>query len=130
MMTWKRARSEEQKERRVAAIVTATARLYEKRAFEDISFALIAREAKFTRSNLYKYFRTKEEIFLELLGRDLVQYSRDLVKALGENEACNIAEFACIWTNTLIKHDRMLRLFAILSSPGGTPLYFVNIGGE
>ena len=35
-MTWQRARSEEQKERRVSEIVTATARFYEKHAFEDI----------------------------------------------------------------------------------------------
>jgi len=92
----------------------ATARLYERRAFGDISFALITKEAKFTRSNLYKYFNTKEEIFLELLGQDLVQYSRDLVKALGEGEVRGVREFAHVWANTLIQHERMLRLFAIL----------------
>jgi AcrR family transcriptional regulator len=59
-MTWQRSRSREQKEQRIAEIVDATARLYQKHSFEDITFALIAKEADFTRSNLYKCFNTKE----------------------------------------------------------------------
>ena len=41
---------------------------YETRlSFEEITFVLIAKEAQFTRSNLYKYFNSKEEIFLEFI---------------------------------------------------------------
>jgi len=59
---WVRARSDEQIEQRINEIVDATARLYEENRFEDITFAMIAKEANFTRSNLYRYFQTKEEI--------------------------------------------------------------------
>jgi hypothetical protein len=55
-MTWERARTDEQKEVQVAEIVEATARLYENHSFEDINLPLIAKDAKFTCSNLYKYF--------------------------------------------------------------------------
>ena len=62
-MTWVRARNEEQIEQRISEIVDATARLYESHRFEEITFAMIAKEADFTRSNLYRYFATKEDIF-------------------------------------------------------------------
>ena len=113
-MTWIRARSEEQKEERVSEIIAATARLYAKRPFEDISLALIAKEAKFTRSNLYKYFNTREEIFLALLGQDLRDYSRDLIKAVHKDHAYSVKEFAAIWAKILARHERLLRLFSIL----------------
>lgn len=54
-MGWECARSEEQKEERVAGIIASTARLYKMHTFEEITFVLIAKEATFTRSNLYKY---------------------------------------------------------------------------
>ena len=61
-MTWERARSEEQIEYRVNEILKATAKLYEEHRFEEITFVMIAKEAGFTRSNLYRYFKTKEDI--------------------------------------------------------------------
>ena len=36
------------------------------------------------------------------------------MKALGESEVRGVREFAHVWANTLIQHERMLRLFAIL----------------
>ena len=53
-MTWKRARSEEQKRQRISEIVGATARLYKKYRFEEISFARIAKEAGFSPESLAK----------------------------------------------------------------------------
>ena len=79
-MKWQRARSEEQKKQRISEIVSATAWLYKKHSFEQISFALIAKEAGFTRSNLYKYFSSKEEIFLVFLIQDTRLWREDLLK--------------------------------------------------
>ncbi len=113
-MTWQRARSEEQKEERIREIVTATARLYDQSPFDEITLARIAKEARFTRSNLYKYFKTKEEIFLGLLGQDIEDWGRSLVEALRPGEVKSVAEFAAIWARILTEHERLLRLFSIL----------------
>ena len=113
-MKWQRARSEEQKEERISEIVTATARLYDTYTFDEITFARIAKEARFTRSNLYKYFKTKEEIFLGLLGQDIANWRRSLVEALRPGEVKSIGECAAIWARTLTEHERLLRLFSIL----------------
>ena len=115
-MEWERARTEEQKELRIAEIVAATERLYDKYDFDDITFVLIAEEAKFTRSNLYKYFNSKEEIFLEFVQYDIKKYVKSLVKSFRFNKDYSVDEFVSIWVKTLVKHKRLLDLIGILFS--------------
>jgi AcrR family transcriptional regulator len=115
-MKWQRARNEEQKEQRISEIVSATARLYKKHSFEEISFALIAKEAGFTRSNLYKYFPSKEEIFLEFLKHDIIIWRKELVKTYRRRKAWSVKTFASVWVEILSKHKRLLNLLSILHS--------------
>jgi len=112
-MSWTRARSAEQKEQRISEIIDATARLFEKHSFEDITFALIAKEADFTRSNLYKYFNTKEEVFLELIKHDIAKW-RDEVVDTFKNKRRSLKEFSKMWVDIQIKHKRMIELLTIL----------------
>ncbi len=86
-MDWVRARSDRQIEQRTGEIVGATARLYETHRFEEITFAMIAKEADFTRSNLYRYFETKEEIFLELLKHDIGVWRSDVLDTFSGQSA-------------------------------------------
>ncbi len=113
-MEWERARSEEQKEQRIAEIIAATERLYKKYSFEEITFVLIAEEADFTRSNLYKYFSSKEEIFLEFLKHDIVLWRKDLVKTYKKKKKYSAEEFVSVWVEILKRHNRMLDLLSIL----------------
>jgi len=115
-MEWERARTEEQKELRIAEIISATKRLYKKYSFEEITFVLIAEEASFTRSNLYKYFNSKEEIFLEFLKQDIKNWRKDLVKNYPDEKDYTIEEFVNIWVSILVSHKRLLELIAILFS--------------
>ena len=112
-MNWIRARSSRQIQQRVDDILIATARLYEIHRFEEITFALIAKEAGFTRSNLYRYFETKEDIFLELLQSDIRAWRGEVCERFGD-EPLSAGSFAQTWVDLLLKHPRMLRLFAIL----------------
>jgi AcrR family transcriptional regulator len=112
-MDWVRARSDEQIEQRVSEIVDATARLYKEHRFEEITFAMIAKEADFTRSNLYRYFETKEDIFLELLSHD-IEIWRNHVLETFPDEFIPAQEFAERWVNLLLEHARLIKLFTIL----------------
>jgi AcrR family transcriptional regulator len=114
IMGWERARTEEQKESRVAEIVAATARLYDTHRLEDINLSLIAKEANFTRSNLYKYFNTKEEIFLEFIKRDTERWRQDVMAAYERERTYSVEEFAFIWVRVLVRHRRFLGLQSIL----------------
>lgn len=113
-MNWQRARTDEQKGQRISEILEATARLYKASSFEKITLAAIAREANFTRSNLYKYFRTKEEIFFEFLKYDVRRWRRDLVAVFEETGPCSVDEFAADWVAVLTRHERLLRLVSVL----------------
>ncbi|WP_372370419.1 TetR family transcriptional regulator [Candidatus Uabimicrobium sp. HlEnr_7] len=112
-MTWERARTEKQKQQRIDEIIDATARLYQKYNFEEITFALIAKEAAFTRSNLYKYFNSKEEIFFEFLKSDIVVWRQDIVRST-ESKSFTITEFAEFWLEVQQRHLRMQSLISIL----------------
>ena len=50
-------------------IINACASLYETMSFKDITIRDIANKTSFTRTSVYNYFQTKEEIFLALLQR-------------------------------------------------------------
>ncbi|MFC1785009.1 TetR family transcriptional regulator [Candidatus Neomarinimicrobiota bacterium] len=112
--TWTRARSGEQKEQRINEIVLATESLYKKFGYEEITFVQIAKEAGFTRSNLYKYFKSKEEIFLEFLKYDIKLWKNDLLNDFYKDGYYSIDEFSEIWADLLKKNRRLIELISIL----------------
>jgi TetR/AcrR family transcriptional regulator len=112
-LDWVRARSDKQIKQRIDEIIKATARLYESHRFEEITFAMIAREANFTRSNLYRYFNTRENIFLELLKHDIADWRKEILE-INPDGFRNLQLFSEIWVETLQKHQRMIKLFTIL----------------
>jgi TetR/AcrR family transcriptional regulator len=112
-LDWVRARSDEQIEQRIKEILDATARLYEGNRFEDITFAMIAKEANFTRSNLYRYFQTKEDIFLELMKHDIAVWRQETLENFA-NRTVSPQQAAEISVDLILKHKRMVKLFTIL----------------
>jgi AcrR family transcriptional regulator len=68
-MNWQRATTDEKKVERKEAIYKAALLLYKKKSYESISFNAIAVEAGFTKSNMYRYFSSKEEIFLNIFAQ-------------------------------------------------------------
>ena len=59
--------SEELTQARKDEIINACAELYETRNFKDVTLKDIGAKTSFTRTLIYYYFHTKEEIFLALL---------------------------------------------------------------
>jgi len=112
--TWIRARSAEQKEQRIQEIVSATERLFKNSNYEEITFVQIAKEAEFTRSNLYRYFKSKEEIFLEFLKADVQIWKEDLFINFISEKYYSINDFSEIWVETLLNNKRLISLFSIL----------------
>jgi len=113
-VAWERARSEEQKEQRISEIVKATSNLFENQSFEEITFAAIAKEANFTRSNLYKYFNNKEEIFLELVKHDITLWENDFLDSFDTSKTYSIKEFSKLWAEIYLRNERLLNLMSIL----------------
>ena len=114
-MPWQRARSDEQIEQREATILQAAADLFETARYDEITLVMIGKKADFTRSNLYRYFKTKEEIFLRLLEQDVKAWQQRVAMTL-EKESVTSANFVDHWLPLMMENPRLLRLFDILST--------------
>lgn len=110
--SWKRARSEDQRQQRIDAICQAAISLNETMPFIDITLANIGREANFTRSNLYKYFSCREDLFLDLLGKELLFWV-DEIESTFNQTSYTTKQFSHIWVDILLRHKRMIELFSL-----------------
>lgn len=82
--TFQRARRPEQKEQRREAILAAAAELARRDGVRAVSLSDIARAVGIHKSALLRYFETREQIFLELTGREWGEWREATAGALGE----------------------------------------------
>lgn len=113
-MEFIRARSEEQKEIRIRQICDATLELFDTIPCDKITLVAIAKKLDFSRANLYKYVSSKEEIFLLLLMDELDGWIQDMMTAFQEVDTIGIGPFSLLWSQTLFRHERLLKLASIL----------------
>lgn len=110
-----RARSAEQKQERMAAIMSAADGLFVQMPYHKINMGLIAERLGWSRAGLYKYAATQEEIFLALHERGNRAWIDELVSALAGAPMGN-AEFARIWASVTARHGSFMRYQDILIS--------------
>lgn len=110
---WQRARTEEQVKQRVREIQNAAARLIQTLPYEKVTLLRIAQELNFTRSNVYRYFSTKEEIFLSIYVAVMQRWSEDIEREF--TEPLSIEAFAEKWTEILCRQERLLELSSLLA---------------
>lgn len=105
--------SEELTNRRKEEIIDACASLYETMGFKDITIRDIGMKTSFTRTSIYNYFQTKEEIFLALLQREHEAWAADLEAILEGNDSLSAAAFADALAGTLQRRGCMLKLMSM-----------------
>ena len=94
-------------------IVNACAELYETMSFRDITLKEIGQRTSFTRTSIYNYFQTREEIFLALFQREYEDWTHDLLLLRCSHEAMTAEEFACALAETLARRERLLKLMSM-----------------
>lgn len=102
--------SEELTHARKEEIIDACAVLYETMGFRDITIRDIGAKTSFTRTSIYNYFQTKEEIFLALLQREHEAWIADLEELARQEGVLSVEEFADRMARTLEKRECMLKL--------------------
>ena len=105
--------SREETKKKREEIVDACSKLYETMAYKDITIKEIGRFTSFTRTSIYNYFATKEEIFLELLMRDFRSWIEDLDSIPAKGELLTIDEAADGLAGSLARRVRMLGLLSM-----------------
>ena len=94
-------------------IITACADLYEKKGFKETTVKDIGEAITLTRTGIYIYFETKEEIFLALLGREYDAWAAEMKDVMAANENLTREGVADVLARTLTDHPRLLRLLSM-----------------
>ena len=105
--------SEELTNARKEEIIRACASLYETMSFKDITIKEIGAVTSFTRTSIYNYFHTKEEIFLALFQQEYEEWTAELEQVAAENETMTGDEVAQTLAHSLEKRGMLLKLLSM-----------------
>ena len=94
-------------------IIAACRKLYENRSFKEITLKKIGQQTSFTRTSIYNYFETKEEIFLALLQREYELFVEDLNHLCEEKNSLSGDELASELAYALERRMMMLKLLSM-----------------
>lgn len=94
-------------------IISACETLYKTMSFKEITIKEIANFTSFTRTSIYNYFETKEEIFLALLTREYRSWADDLGKIFSENEVLSVDEFSDKIARSLENRRQLLKILSM-----------------
>ncbi|MGH1366000.1 MAG: TetR/AcrR family transcriptional regulator [Calditrichia bacterium] len=118
-MDWQRARTDDKKRERRDAIYAAAFTLFKRDGYENVSLNGIAAEAGFTKSNLYRYFSSREEIFLNIFSDLFEKWVNDCLGQLQQlDQGVRIDRFANAYVRSMKAHAQFLDL---------TPLLFISL---
>ena len=113
---WERARNPEQKAARRDEILRAAKRLFAENNYAEISLNGIAREAGFSKPNVYRYFSTREEIFLSIFEQEQGKLVDAILTRLKRIRAKDPVEAICrIWSEEMLNHKDWLDLVPYLA---------------
>ncbi len=94
-------------------IIQACARLNETMSFKEITIKEIGAVTSFTRTSIYNYFETKEEIFLALLQQEYELWVEAMNAVMEQKETMTRDELARTLACTLTDRPRLLRLLSM-----------------
>ncbi len=94
-------------------IINACEKLYRSMSFKEITIKEIGGATSFTRTSIYNYFQTKEEIFLALIEREYNIWCDDLEMTMRKTESMTKDEFAAALARSLERRPQLLKLLSM-----------------
>lgn len=94
-------------------IINACEKLYQTMSFKDITIKEIGNATSFTRTSIYNYFQTKEEIFLALLKREYELWIASLKQTMAKHETMAKDEFADMLARSLEERAQLLKIMSM-----------------
>lgn len=112
-MEFQRARTKEQIQNREDEILSACYTLLQQEEYELITLKAISEIISISRTSLYSYYQTKEEVFLDLLKREYLAWGEELRDAFDQKQAMEKEEFCHLLTDTLLRRDILMELLSV-----------------
>ena len=104
--------SPELTEARRTEIMDACRQLYETMTFKEVNLKEIGKVTSFTRTSIYNYFESKEEIFLAIFEDEYIKWTQDLQQIIDEGEMSR-GKLAKKLAESLGKRKLMLKLLSV-----------------
>jgi AcrR family transcriptional regulator len=116
-MEFQRARTEEQVASRQEEIIAVCDAIYCEKGYEAVHFKAVSKMTTISRPTIYNYYKTKEEIFLDIIKRDFVQWTGELKTHFEITPKMTKKEICFFLTDSLVKHQKYFELFAVYIQP-------------
>lgn len=107
------AGSVERTNARKEEIINACEKLYQTMSFKEITLKEIGKETSFSRTSIYNYFQTKEEIFLALLKREYDLWTMQLKEAADTHDTMTDDEIADVLASSLCERKQLLKILSM-----------------
>jgi AcrR family transcriptional regulator len=115
-MDFIRARTEEQILRRQEEIVNACDTLFSQYGYEGVNIRAISKITTFKRTTIYIYYKTKDEVLLDLLKKELLDWDLSLQRVIDSTKTMTKEQYCTFLAESAASRDKMLRLLVILLS--------------
>ena len=94
-------------------IISACEKLYQTMSFKEITLKDIAGATSFTRTSIYNYFQTKEEIFLALMQKEYELWVEELDAIANDYTTMSAESFSSMLAHSLEKRSMLLKLLSM-----------------
>ena len=98
--------------RRRGLILKASRKLFLEKGFNQVTVSQIAQNAALSKGAIYLYFRSKEEIYAQILLNDIEKFHREVLLVFKEERSASeiIADFADFYVNFFLTDRELFRI--------------------
>ncbi len=107
-----RARKKEEIESRKKEILDSIDSLYWEKSLKDISMEEIAKKTSLSRTSIYSYYESKEEIVLDSMSNHLILVNEELENIINDNKELSKEELVDNVHKLLLTHKVILKFLA------------------
>lgn len=115
-MEFRRARTNLQIEERRKEIIQAVSNILENGDIDDVNFKAISEMTSIARPTIYKYYKTKEEILLDILSDDIKVWTNIVEDFTNNNQTLSKEAFSEALALAFDRSPRMLKFLSLLST--------------
>ena len=112
-MEFQRARTQEQIENRREEILNSCYTLFQQEEYDSITLKAISEMTSISRTSMYSYYKTKEEVFLDLLKREYLNWGLELKKYFDAAASITREELCRLITDTYLQRETMMQLLSV-----------------
>jgi len=94
-------------------ILDSFKKLFESICFNDISFKSISKNTSCGRTSIYNYFKTKEDILIELYKDEFKRWEEDLNDILNIDNIGDVSLYSSLIAKSIEKREVMLKIMSL-----------------